>query len=266
MKQKRIRLYSRAAMMLLMLLLTTTTAWAWSGSGNSQNDPILIANASDLIQLATNVNNGTDYSGKYFKQTAPITLTSAWTPIGTSSKPFKGKYDGDNKTISGLTVSGSYQYAGLFGYTCGSSSSLSSCTLKNIIVTDCNIDVSGTNESYAGGIVGYASDDTQIRNCRVSGTVKAKTNAGGIVGILWTTPGGHIAQMIECFADVTVQQPIRENSLVEVLLLLELMLIASLMKKSAITTPTVLVSRPSAKAMTSHTLSLSIPSAAYPAA
>jgi len=200
-------------MTLLMMLLTTATAWGWSGSGTSA-DPYQIATANDLIQLATNVNNGTDYSGKYFKQTVPITLTSAWTPIGTSSKPFKGKYDGDNKTISGLTVSGSYQYAGLFGYTCGSSSSLSSCTLKNIIVTDCNIDVSGTNESYAGGIVGYASDDTQIRNCRVSGTVKAKTNAGGIVGILWTTPGGHIAQMIECFADVTVSTATYKGKLI----------------------------------------------------
>ena len=184
------------------------------GAGTSAN-PYKITNANDLKDLAVYVNGtGTyshgftvdvahDCSGVYFQQTNPITLSGNWTPIGTSSKPFKGKYDGDNKTISGLTVSGSYQYAGLFGYTRGTSNS-NVCSLKNIIVKDCNIDVSGTTESYAGGIVGYASDDTQIRNCRVSGTVKAKTNAGGIVGILWTTPGGHIAQMIECFADVTV--------------------------------------------------------------
>ena len=184
------------------------------GAGTSAN-PYKITNANDLKDLAVYVNGtGTyshgftvdvahDCSGVYFQQTNPITLSGNWTPIGTSSKPFKGKYDGDNKTISGLTVSGSYQYAGLFGYTKGTSN-YNVCSLKNIIVKDCNIDVSGTTESYAGGIVGYASDDAQIRNCRVSGTVKAKTNAGGIVGILWTTPGGHIAQMIECFADVTV--------------------------------------------------------------
>ena len=203
MEKKALRHFSmRAALTLLVMLLTTATAWAWDGSGTSA-DPYLITSTSDLNQLATNVNSGTDYQNVYFKQTNPITLSGNWTPIGTSSKPFKGKYDGDNKTISGLTVSGSYQYAGLFGYTKGTSN-YNVCSLKNIIVKDCNIDVSGTTESYAGGIVGYASDDTQIRNCRVSGTVKAKTNAGGIVGILWTTPGGHIAQMIECFADVTV--------------------------------------------------------------
>ena len=203
MRPKPIRLFSRAAVLLLMMLLTGTTAWAWSGSGNSQNDPYLIASASDLIQLATNVNNGTDYSGKYFKQTAPITLSGNWTPIGTSGKPFKGKYDGDNKTISGLTVSGSYQYAGLFGYTIGTGD-YNACTLKNIIVTDCNIDVSDTDNSYAGGISGYATDNTHIINCRVSGIIKAKTNAGGIAGYLWTIPSGTVAWISQCFTDVTV--------------------------------------------------------------
>ena len=189
-------------MLLLMMLLTTTTAWAWSGSGTSA-DPYKIANANDLIQLATDVNGGKNYSGKYFKQTAPITLTGNWTPIGTSSKPFMGKYDGDNKTISGLTISGSYQYAGLFGFTNGTSD-LNSCTLKNIVVKDCNIDVSGTTESYAGGISGYATDYTHIINCRVSGTIKAKTNAGGIAGYLWTTTSGNVAWISQCFTDVTV--------------------------------------------------------------
>ena len=203
MKQKTIRMYSRAALTLLMMMLTTATAWGWSGSGTSA-DPYQIATANDLIQLATNVNNGTNYSGKYFKQTAPITLSGNWTPIGTSSNPFKGKYDGDGNTISGLTVSGNYQYAGLFGYTYGSSSSLLSCTLKNIIVTDCNIDVSGTNESYAGGIVGYATDNTHISDCRVSGTIKASKNAGGIAGYLWTLSNGSIAWISQCFTDVTV--------------------------------------------------------------
>ena len=93
-----------------MLLLTlifafvgAQTAWAWSGSGTSA-DPYLITSTDDLNQLATNVNSGTDYQNVYFKQTNPITLSGNWTPIGTSSKPFKGKYDGDNKTISGLPV------------------------------------------------------------------------------------------------------------------------------------------------------------------
>ena len=195
----------RAAMLLLVMMLTTATAWAWSGSGTSA-DPYQVASASDLAILATDVNGGTDYSQKFFLQTADITLSSAWTPIGSSSHPFKGHYNGGGCKISGLSVSGSYQYAGLFGYTRGVGNSPTNqlCELKNIVVEGCNIDVSGTSGTYAGGIVGYASDDSRIINCRVSGTVTATTGAGGIAGQLWTTPSGHISMMSQCFADVTV--------------------------------------------------------------
>lgn len=179
--------------------------WNGGGSGTSA-DPYQVASASDLAILATDVNGGTDYSQKFFLQTADITLSSAWTPIGSSSHPFKGHYNGGGCKISGLSVSGSYQYAGLFGYTraVGYSPTNQLCELKNIVVEGCNIDVSGTSGTYAGGIVGYASDDSRIINCRVSGTVTATTGAGGIAGQLWTTPSGHISKMSQCFADVTV--------------------------------------------------------------
>ena len=131
------------------MLLTTASAWAWTDSGTS-SDPYQINNASDLQQLATNVNNGTNYSGKYFLQTADINMQGvAFTPIGTGSNQFMGTYDGDSKKISGLTISSSYTYAGLFGYTHYNANSGSRCYLENIIVENCNIDVSGTNDSYA---------------------------------------------------------------------------------------------------------------------
>ncbi len=143
-----------------------------------------------------------DCSGVYFQQNYPITLTGDWTPIGIAyANRFKGHYNGGGNAISGLTVSGSYEYAGLFGYT---SNMGNQCALQNIIVKDCNIDVSGTADSYAGGIVGYASDDTFINNCRVSDTVKAHKSAGGIAGYLWTITNGHVVKMSQCFADVTV--------------------------------------------------------------
>ena len=182
------------------------------GAGTSAN-PYKITNADDLKDLAIYV-NGTgiysnditettahDCSGVYFQQTNPITLTGDWTPIGNNSHTFKGKYNGDNKTISGLTVSGNYTSAGLFGNTYYNSSQ---CVLQNIVVKDCNIDVSGTDNSFAGGIVGYASDYTLISNCRVTGTVKANASAGGIAGYLWTITNGHISKISQCFADVTV--------------------------------------------------------------
>ena len=185
-----------------MMMLTTTKSWAWTGEG-FENDPILIANASDLIQLATNVNSGTDYSGKYFKQTNPITLTSAWMPIGTSAHPFKGHYDGGNNAISGLTVTGNYQYAGLFGYISAVEDhpgSLISTELKNINIVDCNINVGSVSGSEAGAIAGHTGP-VHLTNCRVSGSITAYRYACGLVGLADVTYGNAVNN---CFVDVTL--------------------------------------------------------------
>ena len=192
----------RAAMLLLVMMLTTATAWAWSGDGSSGN-PYLITSAADLTQLATDVNGGERYNNMYFKQTANITLTSAWTPIGTdSSHPFMGHYDGGGFTISGLVVTGSYQHAGLFGFiTSDYDKGFQIPTeLKNINIVNCNIDVSsaGQGNGMAGGIAGYVSC-FNMSNCKVSGTIKGYGYAAGLIG-----QAGSFCKMNGSFADVTV--------------------------------------------------------------
>ena len=184
------------------------------GAGTSAN-PYKITNANDLKDLACYVNGTGTYSNGfsettahncsdvYFQQTNPITLTSAWTPIGTTSaNPFKGHYDGGNFTISGLTVSGNYQYAGLFGFISSDyyHGSQIPTELKNINIVDCNIDVSsaGQGNGKAGGIAGYVSC-FNMSNCKVSGTIKGYGYAAGLIG-----QAGSFCTMTGCFADVTV--------------------------------------------------------------
>lgn len=50
-----------------------TTSTNWSGSGTSSS-PYLIGTASQLAGLATNVNGGTNYAGKYFKLTSNLDM------------------------------------------------------------------------------------------------------------------------------------------------------------------------------------------------
>ena len=202
MKEKTFRLFSRAALALLMMMLTTTSAWAWSGSGDTADDPYLITSASDLIQLATDVNGGETYNKKYFLQTAPITLTSAWTPIGTSAHPFKGHYNGGGYAIRGLQVAGNYQYAGLFGYITSDleGGSLISTELKNINIVDCTINVGSVSGSKAGAIAAYTGP-VHLTNCRVSGSITAYNTASGLVGLANQTYGNSVTN---CFVDVTV--------------------------------------------------------------
>ena len=147
------------------------TGEGFYGKGTAEN-PYEIRNVNDLKLLAEKVNSGTDYAGKYFKQTADIDLENEpnWTPIGKSNNPFKGTFDGDGHQITNLKITGG-SYAGLFGYT------------KGAVIKNCNVtgEVNGSN--YSGGIVGYANDNTHILNCSFQGDVEGTgAYVGGIVG------------------------------------------------------------------------------------
>ena len=99
---------------------------------------------------------------------------SNWTPIGTESRPYTGTFDGGNYTITGLTVTGSNEYAGLFGYIDVGG------TVKDVTLED--VQIATTNSyGYAGGVAGYCYKGT-LENCSVSGSVSSNFSAGGVVG------------------------------------------------------------------------------------
>ena len=140
----------------------------WGGDG-SQGSPYEISDAADLAKLATDVNSGTNYSGKYFVLTDNIVLTGTWTPIGLNNRHFSGTFDGKGYTVSGISITGANNdYAGLFGYSDG--------TIKNVGVV--NTSISGGNQ--VGGIVGYNTGT--VDNCYNTGNVNGHNNVGGVVG------------------------------------------------------------------------------------
>lgn len=95
-----------------------------------------------------------------------------WTPIGTSfGNSYTGTFDGNGKTITGLTVTGSDRYTGLFGFIKG--------TVKNVVLEGVQI-TSDNSSGYAGGVAGY-SFEGNIENCSVSGSVSG-SDVGGVVG------------------------------------------------------------------------------------
>ncbi|WP_085832365.1 S-layer homology domain-containing protein [Clostridium merdae] len=109
-----------------------------------------------------------------------------WTPVGTSDGSFTGSFNGQGHTITGLTVDiyagNEAVYAGLFGMTGGS--------IKNVGLANASIVVSNTatdsKQVFAGGLAGEAFDGA-ITNCFVmGGTVSASSGygsyAGGLVG------------------------------------------------------------------------------------
>ena len=124
--------------------------------------------------------------------TADINLSGIdWTPIGIDyNHQYTGTFNGGGHTITGLTVTGSDQYAGLFGYI-GSGG-----TVKNVVLEDVQI-TSDNSSGYAGGVAGDSWGT--IENCSVSGSVSGTTFAGGVVGSQW---GGSITG---CNSSATVK-------------------------------------------------------------
>ncbi len=157
----------------------------FEGEG-TETSPYLISNESQLYEFANIVNSGEDYAGKFIKLTADIDLAGKeWTPIGTSSAPFCGMFDGQNYTIKNLKISWSKEYvsgganqnyAGLFGYMKGGNTA----GIKNLTIE--NADVSGC--LYVGVILGRSYVGGIIENCHVKGiiNVEAYSYAGIIVG------------------------------------------------------------------------------------
>ena len=98
-------------------------------------------------------------------------LSASLSPIGSSSLPYKGTFDGNGYTISNATISGDGTYAGFFGYT-------SAATIKDLTLNNIYVSVKG---KYGGTLVGYMTQGT-LSNCSVSATVSGGYGTGGYTG------------------------------------------------------------------------------------
>ena len=182
----------------------------FAGGSGTEQDPYRIANAEQLRYLSSSINADVDWSGKYFKQTANITLTGEWQPIGWAlngevngkktaicAYPFRGNYDGGDFTISGLRIGSEAAPAdqmasGLFGLTAGAYSTNDQPSgdeqvvrLSNIHLEDIAISVATRYETFTGGLVGSGQTGIYIDNCSVTGKISVETTesfarAGGL--------------------------------------------------------------------------------------
>ena len=164
----------------LVVLLIAGKVWGqYSGGNGSEGSPFLIANITDMNNLATNVNGGNSYAGTYFKVTNDISGVTKI--IGHASTRFMGHFDGDGHTINlsinvtngNVTTDGAG--GGLFGQVSGAE-------IKNVIVR-------GTvayNINQVAGIVGQANDGSRIENCInyavPSSNSSTNTQRAGVVG------------------------------------------------------------------------------------
>ena len=192
--------------------ITLTASFGWNGetvseslSGEGTEEaPYLISSGADLAYLASSVNGGNNYSGKYIVLTKNVNMNfKAWTVIGKitnydskafAGQPFSGIFDGKNFAIENLNnvfieyasgaivknltvsvnVTRTTIVGGLISITRGAA-----CTVENITVKG---SVSGSVANVAG-VVGNAQGATTIKNCKNYAEVTNTTNfTAGILG------------------------------------------------------------------------------------
>lgn len=144
----------------------------WQGSGTA-TDPYLITTTEEMDRLASNVNIGIDYSGKYFRLANDIAYDSTtpnnYTPVGCNyaggrhPHTFNGIFDGYGNTISGI-VTGS---------------------------------VAADDGSSHQGVFGLLGSDGRVTNLTVaSSTFAGQSNVGAIVGSCQGSVSGCFAKEV----------------------------------------------------------------------
>ena len=133
---------------------------------NAHQLQLMAMNLTAAYTLGQNINasatgNGTDVWG-----------SSGFVPIGSSSTPFTGTFNGLGNAISNLTINlPSASDVGLFGYT-GAGSAIQNLGL---------IGGGVSGSYYVGGLVGFSNGGT-VSNSYVTGSVSGGYNVGGLVG------------------------------------------------------------------------------------
>ncbi len=112
-------------------------------------------------------------------------------PIGNSStNSFRGTFDGNNKTITGLYIDQETDNVGLFGYVSNKAE------IKDLTMKNCKVVLKGRYVGFVGNFVGNANGGI-ISNCSAEGTeVSGISCVGGIVG---RVRGGGTVTITNCY-------------------------------------------------------------------
>jgi hypothetical protein len=180
---------NKALVFLLVFSFFTQTFAAWTGGKTQPGTTTIngksyysISTPNHLAWFAATVNGGKNTINAVLSANIVLgadekkTCGTNWTPIGSSSKPFNGIFEGNGKVVYGLKASGSN--VGLFGYV-GSSGAVKNLRLNVGSVTSSEYAGAVAAHNY-GTIYNVGNNSVKVTSTVSSGT--AYLYAGGIVG------------------------------------------------------------------------------------
>lgn len=177
---------------------------AWDGASTEaitpQGKTYVIENADQLAWVARETANGNQFFGCRFKLIADIDLGGhPWMPIGSSSRPFYGSFDGQNHTIRNLKTDDSLESGqgfGLFGYVRARASGQETY-IRNVKIEDAKLNYGNDQGIVAGVIDCGIGANMVVENCHTAGEVNGGT-MGGIVGTLYAGYTGSQVTIRSC--------------------------------------------------------------------
>ena len=163
---------------------------------NTTDNQFTITTGKQLAGLATIVNGTADgierdsFQGKTITLGNDIDLSQVegenQAPIGTKGKEFQGTFDGNGKTITGLNLSGSSGYLGLFG-SAGAYSIIKNFTLEGNVADSSRNDFVGGVTGFNAGII---SDTVNKATVNAPGVYNVGAMAGLSTSGKWISPSG----------------------------------------------------------------------------
>ena len=124
-----------------------------------------------------------------------LTTGSGFYPIGSSTTPFKGTFEGYAKSISNLMINRTQDNVGLFGYNQGK---IQGFNISADVTGSSNVgSIAGINQS---GIINEIIADVTVKSSTSSGNTEYRI--GGIVGFL--SEGGSVTSILIKNSDVSI--------------------------------------------------------------
>ena len=186
--------------MLLRQARAILMATAIIGMAATNATAINIGSATDLAKIGNDP--GYPLNGSY-TQTATFSAGSQ-SPIGSSSSPFTGSYDGNGYEIQNLTISqASSDFVGLFSVATGA-------TIQDVKLRNASI----TGRYNVGAIAGKAAagaTNCEFTGCQILGSssVSGNANVGGMVGFFHgglTSDSASVSDIDNCISYATVNE------------------------------------------------------------
>ena len=185
-------------------------------AGTTPGFSVLIENLNQLEAFRDAVNFGMTCKGLTVKLMSDIDISNRyWVPIGynnkylairegegTTSTPanvFMGIFDGNNKTIKGLTNLGYVAPQKTFaenvsyvnGYAFGLFSVTYDAVVQNLHMIDVNIVLTDFKSACVGAIIGVSRGSVTVKDCSVKGNISGVDGVGGAVGYVYAVMNGN---------------------------------------------------------------------------